>query len=209
MISIDNLKTLLERNGQRFICKPAGGRTGPNGSVFEAAIKHETLPAIEKSELDDLAKKYGKKIDIFELLSSYASVRLFIDPVSDDSAFYICHPDEWAELKAELTEWFEGLDDNEAKELIPDWVESAVVFGEIPGSGNYYLMPLKGDESGKVYEFEHDGFEFIKIGNNFQEFLDYICTVTDGLIDNIGSHTRYSDGVTDIQWLPQRYIYSD
>ena len=44
----------------------------------------------------------------------------------------------------------------------------AVVIGEVPQSGNYYLYVTKGDNQGKVFQFEHDGFEFIEMGNDLK-----------------------------------------
>jgi SMI1-KNR4 cell-wall len=207
-MNLDNLNDLIVRKNQRFKCKPAGGATEHDTECFEALIVHEVLPSLGKAELDVLASRLGSQSDMIDLLSHYGGIRLYCDSISGDSAYYISHPNEWEKLRGELFKWFEELDEDEANDMIPDWVEKAVVFGEVPSSGNYYLMPLEGVEAGKVYEFEHDGFEFIKLGETLQEFLDYLCTVTDNLIENIGSHTRYSDGKTDIQWIPQRYNYS-
>ena len=91
--------------------------------------------------------------------------------------------------------------------MLPSWIEDYVVIGEIPNSGNYFLVPLKAPETGCVYEFEHDGFEFIKQADNVAEFIAKLCTVTDVLISEIRGHTRYFDGKTNTQWLADRYEF--
>lgn len=58
--------------------------------------------------------------------------------------------------------------------LLPEWLGDAVVLGEIPSSGNCFLYVYKGEQQGKVFEFEHDGFEFIEAGKDIATFLDYI-----------------------------------
>ena len=128
--------------------------------------------------------------------------------VGDDSAFFIGNPDDWATLKKDFLLWFEYLDEEE-EELLPDWLGTCMVIGEVPRSGNYLLMPMSGDLTGYVFEFEHDGFEFIERGKNFDEFLSYVSTVNESLIQDILCHTRYSDGETQIQWMADEYQYDE
>src|SRR5690606_2880365 len=67
--------------------------------------------------------------------------------------------------------WFEGLSEQEEEELLPGWIDDCVVFGEIPGSGNYLMMPLSGEKQGRVFEVEHDGFEFIELAPDLEQLL--------------------------------------
>jgi len=207
-MSLESLKILLNRRRQRFVCTPAGVDTD-NKNDFTALITHKVTPPIEASRLKQLEKEIGCHDQLFELLSTYGSIRLYCDTLSEDSAFYVAHPDEWQELQEDFSIWLDDLDDDEEEDLLPDWIDNVIVIGEIPSSGSYYLLPTVGAEKGKVYEFEHDGFEFIKVGEDIFSFVDKICTVTDDLIGNILSHTRYSDGKTDIQWLAQKYVYDE
>lgn len=205
-MGIDMLNVLLARKNQHFICTAAGQESYDS---FTARITHKTTEGLSKEYIENLEKRIGHQNQLFELLSHYSSVRLYCDTLSDDSAFYIAHPDEWSSLEEGFKIWIEDLSEEERDELLPQWFEEAIVIGEIPFSGNYYLYPVKGEFQGKIFEFEHDGFEFIEVGKGIFSFLDYICTVTDNLIQNIQSHTRYSDGKTDIQWLAQSYSYDE
>ena len=69
------------------------------------------------------------------------------------------------------------------------------------------MYVTKGDNKGKVFQFEHDGFEFVEMGKDLYSFIDKIATVTEELVDDILGHTRYSDGKTDVQWLAQMYEF--
>ncbi len=200
------LNQLIANKNQHFHCTPAGKS---DENAFIAQITHQVTDALSNSDIKRLEQEIGVQEQLFNLLSIYGSVRLYCDTLSDDSAFYIAHPSEWQSLENDFNLWINDLDDQEKEELLPDWLDDAIVFGEIPSSGNYFLYLIKGEHQGKVFEFEHDGFEFIEIGKSIIDFLEYICSPTEKLIQNIHSHTRYSDGKTDIQWLAQAYAYEN
>ena len=203
----EKLRDLLARKNQRFICSAAGSFASEDSCNFTALITHEVTDPLTVGQLKELEDSIGYHSQLFTLFSNYGSVRLYCDTLSDNSAFYLANPSEWNDLFSEFNLWIEELDDKEKKELLPKWIDSAIVIGEIPNSGNYYLFPIRGIEEGKIFEFEHDGFEFIEVAKDLEAFIESICTVTDSLLSNIRSHTRYSDGKTDIQWLVKNYRY--
>jgi hypothetical protein len=201
------LATLLARKNQRFTCR-AAGRGQPNSS-HTAHIRHEVGPPLDSSSLADLAKQVGDMPELLEFYRRYGTARLYCDTVpgrfGNASAYYIAPPETWAELRDAFSGWIDDLAEEEKEELLPEWIDSFVVVGEVPNSGNYFLVPLEGPERGKVFEFEHDGFEFIESGRNFADFLNRKSTVTDDLLGEILTHTRYSDGKSDTQWLCESY----
>lgn len=202
-MSFDTLEQLLESRDQFFTCVPAGNDR--KDKCLKAPISHEVTNALTSDEIKQLEDVIGYHDQLFELFRSYGSVRLFCDANSGDSAYYIAHPDEWEELYQDFRIWLEELDGSEYEELVPSWIGDAVVLGEIPSSGNYFLFLTKGIGKGKVFEFEHDGFQFIEVSKDVVTFVDRIATVTEELIENLQSHTRFSDGETKIQWIPIRY----
>lgn len=212
MNNFAKLDELLSRKNQRFICKDLGWpEPGPERHI--ARIRHETTPPISKEEIEELGLQIPEVPQIVEFYKKYGSVRLYCDTVLYEplegysSAFYIAHPNEWGRLKEYFGDWLIGLSEEEEAELLPSWINEYIVIGEVPNSGNYFIVPLKGTDAGCVYEFEHDGFEFIKRGSSLNEFTACICTVTDELIKEIRGHTRYFDGKTDMQWLAERYEF--
>jgi hypothetical protein len=212
MTHFAELDNLLKRKNQRFICIDTGWpKPGPDRHI--AQITHETTPPLSKEEIAKLKSQLPEVPKLVDLYSSYGSIRLYCDSVfyapwdRYSSAFYIAHPDEWPDLKDYFSGWLDDLSEEEEQEFLPDWIEDYVVIGEIPNSGNYFLVPLQGMEAGCVYEFEHDGFEFIKQADTLTDFIVKLCTVTDSLISEIRGHTRYFDGKTDTQWLAERYEF--
>lgn len=204
------LHQLLARKNQRFICRDLGWPE-PGPERLTAHIFHEVSPPLDEALLEVLAAQLPEVPRLIALYAQFGSIRLYCDANEDpsgfrSSAFYIAHPDEWEDQKLGFQAWLEGLSKEEEAELLPAWIhDEYLVIGEIPHSGNAFLVPLCGPETGSVIEFEHDGFEFITQGDSIDDFIASLCVVTDSLLHTIGCHTRYYDGRTDTQWLPERY----
>lgn len=201
----EKLNDLLQRKSQRFICRD--GWPEPSPPVHIVAIEHKVGPRIAEDVLSTLEEQLDIPPQLTEFYSRFGYVRLYSQVDSDESAYYIASPDEWDELNDSFFDWIEDFSEDEKEELLPDWISEYIVIGEIPASGNYLLMPLTGDHKGRVFEFEHDGFEFIERGRDFADFLDVISTVTDQLLEDIAGHTRYQDQRPDSQWLVTEYEF--
>ena len=89
---------------------------------------------------------------------------------------------------------------------LPDWYYRGVVFGEIPHSANYFVIQPEGDEAGQIYYCDHDDFVTEPIASSFEELLNTIVNDPPAFLFQRGCYTRYSDGKTDIQWIPKDYI---
>ena len=206
MKGLQSLETLLKRKNQRFACIDSGWPE-PGPEKFTAHIQHVAELPLSPEELKTLKEQVGAVPQLIAVYERYSSVRLYCDTIGDDSAFFLAHPGEWPDLKNGFKMWCDGLTDSEMEELLPDWLEDCIVVGEIPQSGNYFLIPMSGNDLGKVIEFGHDGFEFIERGSDVSAFLEYISTVDNELIEDILTYTRYSDGKSNIQWLANEYQY--
>lgn len=205
MKGLKSLETLLARRNQRFVCTDTGWPE-PGAERFTANIVHYPEPPLGNAQLEQLKRIFPDIPELAEFYSHYGSVRLYADPIGGDSAFYIAGPDEWHRLRKYFQAWPDSLNDDEAN-LLPEWLDDSLTIGEIPTTGNYYLMPTKGDESGKVFLFDHDGFEFVEMGADLGAFVEKITTVNDDLMQSIPGHTRYSDGESETQWLAKEYLY--
>ena len=138
--------------------------------------------------------------DIGDFYSLIGSLTLYFCPDSDEAAFYIGHPSEWETLEEGFADWVDMLDEDEQEEALPSWFGTHKVIGEVPSSGNYILAVTDGDESGAIYEFEHDGFEFIKLGNSISEFILKAIDPDPTSLSQIASHMRFISGSRDQQW---------
>lgn len=204
MRGLQSLDALLARKNQRFACVDTGWPQ-PGPQRFTAQIVHHTDPPLGKVQLDQLGRLFGDIPQLTELYGRYGSVRLYVDTIGGDSAFYIATPDEWHGLRNHFQMWLDIVEDDD--DDLPAWLDDMIVIGEIPASGNYYMVPTRGKKTGEVYLFDHDGFSFTRMGADLSAFLEYVTTVDDELIEEILTHTRYSDGETDTQWLAQEYLY--
>ena len=92
------------------------------------------------------------------------------------------------------------------EESLSDWMRHGIVFGEIPHSSNYLVMQTVGADAGKVFYSEHEEHETDVLAISFDELLGKIIESPAEFLDRIGDFARYSDGKTDIQWIPKRYV---
>jgi len=189
----------------RFRCFPAGSRTDPDRRWI-ATLSHELFPPAEESDLGALATAYGTAFppEFAQFFSFHDGFTLYRDTLSQAAGFHVAPIRTWPHLGARAQRWFDSLEADEREEALPHWIDDAVVFGEAPHSGNYFLVVLDGNERGRIFHFDHDGFEFDEYASGFDAFLERICTDPAIAVNQVGS-PRYSDGETDLQWIPEAY----
>lgn len=205
MKGLQSLETLLARRNQRFVCVGTGWPE-PGQKKFTAEIVHYTEPPLGNVQIEQLKRLFPDIPQLAEFYSHFGRIHLFVDPIGGDAACYLGSPDEWHALRKHFQMWPDSLTEDES-DLLPDWLENSLTIGEIPTTGNYYLMPTRGEHTGKVFLFDHDGFEFNERGGDLGEFLKRISTVDEAFVTELSGHTRYSDGETDTQWLAKEYLY--
>lgn len=139
-----------------------------------------------------------------DFYETFANLLLYHDPLSGDAAFYIASPDQWALLEGYFRPWLEDLDDEE-KEFLPYWIDNCIVIGEIPQSGNYLLMPIAGEKRGFVFEFEHDGFEFIEWASDIETFVYQLLDPDSSTLTKMASHMTFieSEDYTNQWWIAE------
>ncbi len=202
----EKLKELLKRKNQRFICKH-NYSPEPSPEEYVVYIEHVIDKKLSESELNQLKVSYGNFPEFIEFYKQYGGLHLYTQTDEDETAFHIAHPDEWSVLDYFFKSWFKDLSEQERKEIIPDWLSDYTVVAEVPKSSTYYLLVLDGAKKGQVYEFDHDGYEFYKRGNNFEEFVNGLCDVNKELINDLQYHVRYKDKVSTSQWIVEKYEY--
>lgn len=135
-----------------------------------------------------------------DFYDTFAQLTLYLDEKSGDAAFFIASPSQWSELDSDFRPWLEGIEEDEEEEYLPDWIKDCLVIGEIPHSGNYLLVPTSGPDAGKVFEFEHDGFEFIELGQSLPEFVARTLDLDTSRLTAIASHVRFITPEENRQW---------
>ena len=199
-----NLDELISKNEEvTFKCKPAGGAKGEyfakTKSRLEDPADYEALELI-KSNLGGFSQEF---IDFFKKQNG---ARFHEESTAGASSLAIHPVQGWDELTSEMSEWFEMVDEDELEEAEVDWLDECVSFAEIPESGNYFVIALAGVNQGKIIYSDHDGLETEIYANSFNEFLNKFLSSPVEQIDILGCYTRYSDGKTDIQWIPEEIV---
>lgn len=201
---LEKLEVLLSTEQQFFICINANTRDFPETQKTEIPLLHETASGLTPEQLSSyLDANYPS--ELFDFYSQYGSVRLFCDEQQTASGIYIAHPEEWGELRTELDAWLNELSAQEKTELLPLWLDKALVFAEIPNSSNFFIYVTQGPEAGQIFEFFHDGYEFNPIAKSLEDFISQISDVSEIWINRISSHTRYMDTPSNTQWIPEHY----
>ena len=132
--------------------------------------------------------------------STFNTLRLYFDEESGESAFFIGSPNQWDEFRDQFESWLDGIDDDEMDECVPTWVKDCLVVGEVPRSGNYLLVATSGTEAGSVFEFEHDGFEFIELADSLPNFVQKMLNPKSRDLTGMASHMRFIVGDWSCQW---------
>jgi hypothetical protein len=135
-----------------------------------------------------------------EFYSTFGSLELYCDGESGESAYYIGTEAQWSELAKDFQSWLEGMNEDELAECVPLWTNDCIVVGEVPSSGNYLLIPTSGTDAGKVFEFEHDGFEFIELGSSLPSFVLRTLSPDARQLTGMATHLRFVTGDPRVQW---------
>lgn len=138
-----------------------------------------------------------------QFYGTYEHLTMYVDEQTGEAAYHLASPSQWSQLDGDFRLWLECLDDEEAAECLPPWIDDCIVVGEIPQSGNYLLIPASGPDAGKVIEFEHDGFEFIELGNSLPDFVARTLDLDARRLTAIASHLRFITPGEDSQWWIQ------
>lgn len=179
-MKLDHLLDSVRKHGGMFICTQIPDHT--ISKEVEFSHQFESPAALQREESIESLKDF---------YDTFTSLRLYHVPVSNEAAFYIAGPDQWAGLQSDFAPWLEDLDDEDRAELLPSWIDDCTVIGEIPSTGNYLLMPRSGEKRGFVFEFDHDGFEFIECAPDLEQFVLQLLQPSASALTSMASHMRF------------------
>ena len=185
MPELQSLRSAVEAHTGVFTCSEINQK----GSTKQVTFRHigsntdlsHVLPAIQ---------------GLREFYSTYEDLLMYVDEQSNDAAYLIASPSLWSELDSQFRPWLEALEEDE----LPEWIDDCIVVGEIPRSGNYLLLPASGPEEGKVFEFEHDGYEFLELGTSLPDFVLRALDLDPPRLTAIASHMRFILADERRQW---------
>lgn len=184
------LEQAVSKHSGVFQCIGRGGDKPIYKTIF---FEHKFEPPASISEVPKIGM-------LKEFYSTFSSLTLYHHKESEDAAFYFASPEEWGSLLEDFSDWIDDLDEEEQEELLPEWIDNFITIGEIPYSGNYLLMPTDGEMSGHVFEFEHDGFEFIDHASDINDFVVNILKPDTKSLTNMASHMTFTESGEENQW---------
>lgn len=202
-MSLQKIKAFANAPNPGFRCTPAGSKSK---KTFIVSIEHVfNKPASEKS-LAALRAALGAFADqAAAAYQQHDGLILFKDSNSDEAGIELLPIKAWKEAAQDMREMLEYLEED--PESDPDHIFTGVAFATVISSGNYFVMPIEGPSAGKVIYADHDGWYESAFASDFNDFLARLVKSPVKLLnDELGCYARYSDGDTDIQWIPTDYI---
>jgi SMI1 / KNR4 family (SUKH-1) len=186
-----------------FNCYASRGKS--NMATFLARVSNCIEPPGSKKALSVVTKLYGGvSAPLKQFVELHDGVLLYSDTNSDAAGIEFFKTAEWQSKTDEMRESISsmGFDLGE----MPEWFQCGVVFAEIPFSGNYFVLQHDGDEAGQIFYCDHDDFKAKPMAESFELLLAMIVSDPPGFLYKCGCYTRYSDGKSDIQWIPKEFV---
>lgn len=202
-MSLDLFSAHLREPAPGFRCFASGDRTEKLN--FLAHVKNVIgKPGAAKS-VAAVTKTCGDvSLVLKRFVELHDGVLLYRDSKSDAAGVEFFKAAEWQsrteEMRESMTAMGFDVDD------MPGWFQRGIVFGEIPHSANYFVIQPYGDDAGQIFYCDHDDFGTEPMAESFEQFLEVLLTDPPGFLYECGCYTRYSDGKTNIQWIPKEYV---
>lgn len=194
---MERFLSLLKDVSPRFICR-AAGRQEPKPAPINVSVTHELGAPLPDSELANLIGLGAEPLSHFWSLHDGAALFIapFMPPIGIAPAvrFYAC-----SEITTKTDKMRQTAVGN--KEGLYSFQREGVAFGEICFSGNYFVI-----NKGSVFYSNHDGGDDRPFAASFSQFLDRIAEEPAKFLFDAGCYTRYSDGVSRNQWIPETYL---
>ena len=186
-----------------FRCYACGDRS--EKPKLLARVKNRIGKPASAKAIAAVTKACGASSPVLKrFVELHDGVLLYSDSKSDAAGIEFFKAAEWQsrtqEMRESMTEM--GFEEDD----MPEWFHRGVVFGEIPHSANYFVMQPNGKKSGQVFYCDHDDFKTEPMAATFEDLLSMIVKDPPGFLYQCGCFMRYSDGKTDIQWIPKEYV---
>ena len=176
LIEPHDLRTAVHAHRGVFTCSEIHAK----GRLREVPFQHVGADPVPGRKLPAIP-------GLRDFYAAFDELLMYVDAQSGDAAYRIASPAEWSALDAQFRPWLDPLEEAEC----PDWIDGCVVVGEIPRSGNYLLVPASGPFAGQVFEFEHDGYEFLALGESLPAFVLAALDLDPPRLTAIASHLRF------------------
>jgi hypothetical protein len=186
-----------------FRCFAAGDKSGPR---FLATIRHILNAPASPASIAQIRQMLGHNAEQVEAFYQHDDgCVLYRDTKSDAAGIEFLPVAQWEEATDDMRDWFDHLADEPEND--PDHIVTGIAIATVPHSGNYFVMPVEGPSAGKIFYADHDGWYESAFADDFTRFLSRVTREPVKLLaEDVGCYTRYSDGKTNSQWIPEEYF---
>jgi hypothetical protein len=210
-MSLADFETHLKHAAPGFRCYACGDPT--ENPTLLARVRNQVNPPADNLALSTIEKLLGSAgTAIKQFFVEHDGVLMYEDLLptrwmggefhAAGVAFFPVG--EWRAKSEEMRESLLAMGWSE--DDMPDWLRQGIAFGEIPHSANFFVVHPTGESAGSVFYADHDDFQPRPIAGSIEELLDSILADPADFLNRLGCYTRYSDGKTDIQWIPKEYV---
>jgi hypothetical protein len=186
-----------------FRCYAAPKRTGPR---FLARVQHILHPPATAESIAQIRESLGEHAaQVAAFYEQHDGFVLYRDTLSEAAGIELLPVEQWQAATEDMRSSFEHLADE--PESDPDHIVTGIAIATVPHSGNYFVMPVDGPSAGKIFYADHDGWYESAFADDFDRFLAHVSHEPARLLaEEVGCYTRYADGKTDAQWIPEEYF---
>jgi hypothetical protein len=198
-----DLEQLVRARNPGFRCVGAGRLA--KGS-FIARIRHILKSPAPPRLLEFIHERLGDyATSVADFYSEHNGFILYHDTLSDAAGFELLPVEQWQQATSDMHKWFGDLAEEPGND--PDRIATGVAIATVPQSGNHFVVPIEGPNAGKIFYADHDGWYESAFAQSFEDMLIRLSKNPVRLLnEEFGCYTRYSDGKTDIQWIPEEYF---
>ena len=202
-MALQFIEELLKAPAPGFRCFAAPGK---EKSRFLARIHHVLAPPASGEATAKIRQLLGDHApQVAAFYQRHNGAALYKDTLSRAAGIELLPVERWDEATEDMRDWFDHL--AEEPENDPDHIVTGIAIATVPHSGNYFVMPVEGPAAGQIFYADHDGWYEEAFAKDFDAFVARVTRDPVQLLaEDVGCYTRYSDGKTDAQWIPEEYF---
>ena len=171
--------------------------SGDNDEKIEFSITVENFinAGAKDKELESLkSNTQSNNPELIQFYNEHDGLKLYCQNNEPRLEFFPIN--SLSKANEEWKSWFDDLEEDE----IYEFQKHGVAFGKVSNSGNYFVI-----YNGQIFYSDHDEWEEAILGQTLNEFLTKLASDPATMLYELGCYSRYSDGITDKQWIPKSY----
>ena len=187
------IKDHLALKKTRFICRDTSEQ-----HELIVPLTHAVGSPAKSTDLDKLQRIAGSEAEwLLPLYSEFNGI--IFHRHGDTAGLVVASIEQLEQINSEWRAWFQDyLEPDEQY----DFQQEGFAFACIADSDNYFVV-----YKGKVYYSEHDGGDDRVWGENLELFFKRALSDPALFLFDAGCCTRYSDGQTDRQFIPEVFVH--